>query len=942
MNTANYFNNRYPFSLLALLCAIAVWLFHSEALAADCPSIWQPHSPADEWVCSQMAAGKPANLKTQFPNEADRRLTSSFLEKMLTNPIKLEEQDYKVHIRHAILTEPLKVKLNEKTPISYKIELTECLFEDEVNFSGTWFENSVSFEGSAFKEANFSNAKFKEVSFEGSSFKIAVFTEAKFSGPINFKGIEISGNFVAEDAKFMHKRGPFFRDLVVGDNAVFNRAIFSGEIPSFKDAKIANHFWVKEAEFTNPEGMTHFSNMQVGGDVDVGGATFSGGVSFEGTDLAGDFLAEKARFTNSRSEATFSNIRVGGDVVLEEATFAGRASFNGAEVARDFWAPEAKFTDPQSGAYFSEMQVNGNVNLDGAEFLGHVFFKGTNVAGDFIANLVRFTRADDLTSILFSGIQIGGEANFHEAEFKGSVRFEDMHIARELLAKKAKFTNPKGMVEFSNIHVGGDMVVDEAMFSGRASFEGADVSGDFLAEKARFAKSTGEANFSHMQVGGDVDVGGATFSGEVSFEGTDLAGDFLAEKARFTNSRSEAKFSNIQVGGDVVLEEATFAGSAKFNGAEVARDLWAPEVKFTDPGRGAYFSEMQVDGDVILSGAEFLGHVFFASANVAGDFHADEIQISKGSFFNRMRVLGKTWFDNIEFKETVSMTHARFQSLSIAGRVSDQQPAPFRLDLSSAVVNGTLNIEGVVLQDLVARFLIMEGPLELKNLTFNGKVNLEHSSLNIFRLCTATLPEQSKFYGMTYQYISAEEYIPPKGSSASGGTCLRKEEQSELLKLPKNTEFTPSVYTRLEAFFERQGDFKSADMVFTDMKTREREVLSWLNWLWNLLLYITVNYGRSPERAFIWATVVLGFGCIVFRKDVMKLREKPDLEDTYPKYNSFWYSFDLFLPLVDLHFASVWVPKNNCSYALNYMRLHIILGLVLVPIALAAFTGIIS
>lgn len=302
------------------------------------------------------------------------------------------------------------------------------------------------------------------------------------------------------------------------------------------------------------------------------------------------------------------------------------------------------------------------------------------------------------------------------------------------------------------------------------------------------------------------------------------------------------------------------------------------------------------------------------------------------------------------------MTQARFQSLLIQGpgKKADPPPAPFSLDLSGAVIKHRLNIEGVVLEDLDAKFLTVEGPMHLKDTRFNDKggVNLEHSSLNILRLCGATLPENSKatlpkdskfkVYGMTYRYISWQDYNPPRNSHSLEGEC-GDEAKDQLVELANQAQFKPSVYTDLEAFFKRQGYSEEADKVFIQMKTQEREeVLKGPHWLWNWFLHITVNHGRNPEWAFVWGFAILLIGLSVFRNDRMRLREAPDPEDPHPKYNAFWYSFDLFLPVVDLHVASVWVPKNSCSFALLYMRLHILLGFILIPIGLAAFTGIIS
>ena len=64
------------------------------------------------------------------------------------------------------------------------------------------------------------------------------------------------------------------------------------------------------------------------------------------------------------------------------------------------------------------------------------------------------------------------------------------------------------------------------------------------------------------------------------------------------------------------------------------------------------------------------------------------------------------------------------------------------------------------------------------------------------------------------------------------------------------------------------------------------------------------------------------------------------------EYSAFWYSLGLFLPVVDVRTASLWVPRYQgeradfrSKWRLLYMRLHILAGWVLVPIGIASLTG---
>jgi hypothetical protein len=64
--------------------------------------------------------------------------------------------------------------------------------------------------------------------------------------------------------------------------------------------------------------------------------------------------------------------------------------------------------------------------------------------------------------------------------------------------------------------------------------------------------------------------------------------------------------------------------------------------------------------------------------------------------------------------------------------------------------------------------------------------------------------------------------------------------------------------------------------------------------------------------------------------------------DTSQTYNPFWYSFDLLTPFIDLHLADSWMPRQDWHFGRIYAHVHRIVGWILVPIGIAAITGIIK
>jgi hypothetical protein len=147
--------------------------------------------------------------------------------------------------------------------------------------------------------------------------------------------------------------------------------------------------------------------------------------------------------------------------------------------------------------------------------------------------------------------------------------------------------------------------------------------------------------------------------------------------------------------------------------------------------------------------------------------------------------------------------------------------------------------------------------------------------------------------------------------------------------------------------------------------------LEWysITWWWNLFLDVFIRYGRSPDLAFLYSLFVILLGSIVFwRGDGMQpsagnaspqIKVPSHVPKALPRwmraqmlanryrsnpavdYNPVWYSLDLFISIVDLRMAEDWEPKPERQWARVYMRIHIILGWILIPIGLLALTGVI-
>lgn len=315
---------------------------------------------------------------------------------------------------------------------------------------------------------------------------------------------------------------------------------------------------------------------------------------------------------------------------------------------------------------------------------------------------------------------------------------------------------------------------------------------------------------------------------------------------------------------------------------------------------------------VMLEFCQFNSSVSFLRTIFATSVSFDSSSFEKEASFNSMKVGGSAFFHNTVFKGPVNFLWA-----SIANNFEVDR-AQFLNKKETVQFNGMKVGSYAVFKDAV----------------FEGSVKLNYTDFALLDLSSAFWPKiaaQFQMHGMSYKYVRAVRDDEPKSHKA-------------LLKLADQSAYSADVYSNLEDFFLRQGYRDDADRAFIHGKHRERKQLSvWRPaWFGSMLLNLLVGYGRHPWQALIPCAVLVLIGCILFTDERMELQKKPERGDARRVYNRFWYSLGLFLPFVNLQTAELWKPKNRCSFLRNYVRVHILLGWILVPIALAALTGLIK
>jgi len=404
------------------------------------------------------------------------------------------------------------------------------------------------------------------------------------------------------------------------------------------------------------------------------------------------------------------------------------------------------------------------------------------------------------------------------------------------------------------------------------------------------------------------------FSGSVNFRQASFAASATFSTSTFNGS---AEFGRIKVGDSAIFYKTVFEGPVVFAGASITGELVAEGAQFNNKER-LMFTVMTVGGRADFNKAVFEGPVNFYMTTIASNFEANEAQFEnkeQGAHFISMKVGGDAVFDGACFEGP-----ADFIGTDISVNFAVKK-ARFR---------GRTNFQSMK----VAGIGVFD------DASFERTMDVRFADFGSLSLANVSLPKVvDGLSQLHYKYISA-------GSGADSHEAL--------FQLARSLPYNGSWYSKLEDFLLREGYRAEADKAFIEGKRREREQWKpklkdsgwqhlcdgrWFLWLGSLTLDRLVGYGRRPWQAAIPCAVLIALGCVLFSTNKMEPRNPKEARRVY---NRFWYSLGLFLPFVDLKADKVWKPKKDQTFLRNYMRVHALLGWILIPLVLAALTGLIK
>jgi uncharacterized protein YjbI with pentapeptide repeats len=758
--------------------------------------------------------------------------------------------------------------------------------------------------------------------------------------PIRLTGAIVEGDVAWQHVQFaMHValidcevRGTFD-----ATSAAFRRGLdltgsrFSGKVV-LENAEAEDRLTMKRCRV---EGVTSCRGLHVAGTFDGSGSDF-GAVSFG-----------HARIDDAMHFRTVNDVPV---------LFRGDASFVDASVGSVI---EFRSTQFCANASFTRMRA---VNF---------FVRAERYAKDSVAKRRPIFHAE----VEFTAMHMAGQFDCRGTWFNGPVSAERLHarsmlfdsviagpevVATVFMKAASFFALDCGSASFHGVQFHGDVNFSTSRFAGELRFQAA--SSDQIGLPTRFR---GEARFIRVAVDGEMNLSGAQFDKAAVFDQMRVGATLFLGRAKVgeihcpTRFRDRLSLHTVTIGGGLMAAELECGGRAVFDSTTVERSFL-----FSLPDSGgavfrsnASFLTVSVKATFSASRTRFLSHVTFGGSRVGVEFLLRDLSYVGGTLSLRGVAAGRVDLSFLGCDGRITLDYADIAGgLSLYGVYADS--ASFQ---STSVKRDAVFTNATFHDDVNFEQMAVDGRAYFGGAVIVGKADFSDASMSSFIMSDAAQSNPARFLG-------------PVDLSRFRFGHFGGEWQS---LLAKTEPFHRDTYTRFERVYRAAGDEREAGRIYFARRVRERKwmfdramrrstpALPWLEafgealrWLFDVVQRLLFRYGVRPLRLLVLSILFVGAGTHVFSRPgavqtraALMAQQQVVSTARLSTSEALGLSIRLFIPGVELPAAQQWVPSSAplrfvvASRYLDYSSeayatLHRLAGLLLVPLGVAALTGL--
>ena len=466
-----------------------------------------------------------------------------------------------------------------------------------------------------------------------------------------------------------------------------------------------------------------------------------------------------------------------------------------------------------------------------------------------------------------------------------------------------------------------------------------------------------------------------------------IGGNLECQGGKFINSQGYAlNAEDTDIKGGVFLRNGFEAnGGVNLFGAIIGGNLECQDGRFV--GKETYA--------IFLEGAQVTGSVLFLKTpkaehdNLPGFQAEGSVRLFRASIGGNFECQGGKFISSQGYAIETQGTDIKGDVLLRNGFEADGG-----VNLSAATIGGNLDFQsgkflGKEKYAISLKGAKITGSVSLgKGFQAEGKVSLFNAKINDALSIADEIKTEKMFIDLQFAKVrilnDAEDNWPHKGrinlnnfvyETISHDSPLDDKKRLKWLRLQHlETNFSPQPYEQLAKVLRALGHEEAAINVLIAKQEDRRRYgnLSIMGKIWNRCLSFTIAHGYRPHQALALVFVFVLLGTFLFDRGYSQGLISPSRFDTkiststsnsikipqgYPKFNSFIYSLDLFLPIVDLRQKNYWQPNakpgnqisrlmplfkiNWGSVVQYYFWLHILLGWTLTTLWVAGFTGLV-
>lgn len=611
---------------------------------------------------------------------------------------------------------------------------------------------------------------------------------------------------------------------------------------------------------------------------------------------------------------------------------------------------------PTSELVLRRARISGPLQLDGqtversVKFVECEFLGPIDLTGAIAAQGLSFEHCR-LRDVYAERFRSNGDLVLEHSHCDGLLSLCGARIAGHLRCTGSTFTSSTGKC----FNAKGITVEGAALFDGRFT-------------------ATGEFALTSARIGGTIDMTAATFSGAdpvLVADGVRVGADLLL-CGSFT-AKGTVVLTEARVVGKITCSGGGFTASGRPNAAAIdARSVEASEMRldqrFTAVGavhleearlhdgltcvRGSFVGDghYALKADGLDCPRVELGHGFHATGEVSlvGAHIAHELNCTSGTFRNpkgcALQLDGLICGGKIYLNETfssdgeVSLHCARVGTelncsngtfrnpgrialgaggLACEGRVflNETFGATGELQLTDATIGGELNCKDGWFDAFSAPRLRVGGKFEWLPRNTPGAVDVSFAEVALLLDRKASWPAngRTRLNGLTLRSLGSP------GGQDDGGMSARE----RIGWLWNTKDFAPGVYRQFVSIFRQLGQAKLAQeiAIACERDRRRRGGMSRPAKVWSWLLDRLVGYGYKVHwpviAVFCLGTLAaIAFYYAQFANIMEPVSAHPGgtnanvCTSDYPCFMPVVYSYELFLPVINLHQIGFWLPSG--------------------------------